>query len=201
MQAAPSLRAWTLIILLGGVWGASFFLVEVALAEVPPLTVVAHRVVWAAIALWLFLWARGNLKNFPLRLWPRWAVMGLLNNAIPFTLIVWGQTQIESGLASIFNAMTAVFGVLAAALFISAERLTLNKVIGAILGVAGVAIIVGAEALAGLDPRSLGQLAILGAALSYALASVWGRLQLKDAPPEINALGMLTASAVLMTPI
>ena len=175
---------------------------EIALREAPPFTLVAHRVVWAAITLWVFvLTTKRLIIRLTPGLWGRWAVMGLLNNAIPFSLIIWGQTEIESGLAAILNAMTAIFGVVAAALFVTEERFTIPKAIGAGLGVAGVALIVGAEALAGLNPQSLGQLAVLGATVSYALASVWGRLQLRGVPVELNALGMLTMSAVMMPPL
>ena len=199
---APSARAWLLLLLLGAIWGGSFFFVEIGLREVPPLTLVLHRVLWAALALWIYVIVAGKLTvRLTPDLWARWAVMGLLNNAIPFSLIVWGQTEIEGGLASIFNAMTAVFGVLVAAIFVADERLTARKLAGAMIGVGGVALIVGGDALSALDPRSLGQIAVLGATLSYAFASVWGRLRLKGIPVELNAVGMLTTSAIMMAPL
>ncbi|MEO1329406.1 MAG: DMT family transporter [Pseudomonadota bacterium] len=204
---APSARGWGLILLLGAIWGGSFSLVEIGLRELPPFTLVAHRVFWAALTLWALLAAAGVLDlapGAPLRragLWARWAAMGLLNNAIPFSLIVWGQTEIESGLAAIFNATTALLGVMTAALFLADERLSARKALGALIGVLGVALIVGRDALGGLDPRSLGQFAILGAALSYACASVWGRARLGGVSAPLNALGMLSTSALMMVPL
>ncbi|MEM1419759.1 MAG: DMT family transporter [Pseudomonadota bacterium] len=200
--SAPSARAWTLLLLLGAIWGGAFFFTEIALEAMSPFTLVAHRVVWAAAALWLYLLLAGRVRT-PLTagLWGRWAVMGLLNNIAPFSLIMWGQTAIEGGLASIFNAMTAPFGVLVAALFLADERLSFQKIAGVLLGIAGVAAIVGADALDGLDPRSLGQFAVLLATVSYAFASVWGRVALKGVPVELNAAGMLAMSAVMILPV
>lgn len=199
----PSARAWALLALLAAIWGGSFFLIEIALQEIPPFTLVAHRVFWAALALWVFLGLTGRLSALrvaaPLLI--GWAMMGVLNNLIPFSLIVWGQTAIESGLAAIFNATTALFGAVVAALLLRDERLTARKAVGVAVGLAGVVLIVGPGALSGLDPQSLGQLAILGASLSYAFASVWGRVRLTGAPPELNALGMLTASSAMTIPL
>ena len=127
--------------------------------------------------------------------------MGALNNAIPFSLIFWGQVQIESGLASILNGTTAVFGAVVAGLLLKDEPLLPRKLLGACIGLAGVAAIMGADLLTGLDPRNLAQLAILGAALSYAFASVWGKVTLAGIAPQMNALGMLMGSTVLMIPV
>ena len=127
--------------------------------------------------------------------------MGALNNAIPFSLIFWGQTQIESGLASILNGTTAMFGAVVAGLLLADEPLTLKKIIGAVLGIVGVAFIMGPNLLGGLNLGNLAQLAVIGAALSYAFASVWGKTTLADQPPLMNALGMLVGSTVLMVPI
>lgn len=190
-----------MLIALAAVWGGSFFLVEVALMEVGPFTVVLHRVFWAVPALWLVLrWKRLGIPR-DLRSWGAYFVMGALNNAIPFSLIVWGQTRIEGGLASILNATTAVFGAVVAGLLLADERLTTRKVAGALLGLAGVAAIMGPSALDGLDPRNLGQIAILGAAVSYSFASVWGKVALKGHPVEVNAFGMLVASTLTILPL
>ena len=190
-----------LLVLLAAVWGGSFFFAEVALREVPPLTITLHRVVWAVPVLMAVIWWQGIRWPRAPRVWGAYLVMGALNNAIPFSLIFWGQTQIESGLASILNGTTAVFGAVVAGLLLKDEPLTARKLLGAALGLAGVAVIMGIDVLGGLDPRNLAQLAILGAALSYAFASVWGKVTLAGIPPQMNALGMLTGSTVLMLPI
>ena len=186
---------------LAAVWGGSFFFVEVALNEVGPLTIVLHRVFWAVPVLGVVLWWKGLTLPRGIKIWGAYGVMGALNNAIPFMLIVWGQTQIEGGLASILNGTTAVFGAVVAGLLLADERLTVHKLIGALLGLIGVAAIMGPSAASGLDLRNFGQLAILGAALSYSFGSVWGKLALKGQPPEVNAFGMLTASTLIMIPL
>ena len=193
--------AWAMMLALAAVWGGSFFFVEIALTEEKPLTIVLHRVFWAVPVLGMVLWwKRLALPRAP-RVWGAYLVMGTLNNAIPFSLIVWGQMFLEGGLASILNGMTAMFGAVVAGALLADERLTFGKVAGAALGLVGVAVIMGPDALRGLNPRDLAQLAILGAALSYAFASVWGKVALRGIPSEVNAFGMLVGSTVLMVPM
>jgi drug/metabolite transporter (DMT)-like permease len=202
-KPAPSISmvSGLMLLALAAVWGGSFFFAAVALTEVPPLTVTLHRVVWAIPALLLVVWWRGIAVPRSLRTWFAYLVMGALNNAIPFSLIFWGQQTIESGLASILNGTTAVFGAVVSGLMLVDEPLTPRKIVGAVFGVFGVAVIMGLDALTNLDPRNLAQLAILGAALSYAFASVWGKTALSGIEPEMNALGMIVGSTVLMIPI
>ena len=128
-------------------------------------------------------------------------VMGVLNNAIPFSLIFWGQTHISSGLASILNATTAMIGAVVAGIVLRDEPLTQNKVVGALAALFGVAVIVGPSALFEFSLVDLAQLAVLGATVSYAFAGVWGRLALSGQPALVNALGMLMGSSILMVPI
>lgn len=193
-----TLLSASLMALLAVIWGSSFFFNEIALREVSALTIVLHRVAWAAPVLGLIVVLSGHRLPRGWHAWSRYAVMGLVNNAVPFSLIVWGQTRIESGLASILNGTTAIFAALAAGLFLRDEPLTANRLGGAAIGLLGVALIVGPGALTGLDPRDLGQLAVLGAALCYALAGVWGRRALPEAAPIVNAFGTVAASAAIM---
>jgi drug/metabolite transporter (DMT)-like permease len=108
-----------MLLLLAAVWGGSFFFAEVALSEVPPLTITLHRVVWAVPILAVIVFLNGIALPRSLSVWGAYLVMGALNNAIPFSLIFWGQTQIESGLASILNGTTAIFAAVVAALLAS----------------------------------------------------------------------------------
>lgn len=202
MTHPPALsgRSWAELMLLGLIWGGSFLAIRTALDEIPVATVVAHRVVWAAVILWaVVLIRRCPLPRSP-RTWAALGVMGLLNNVIPFTLMAWGQLHIESGLASVFNAATAIFGVLAAALLLADERLTLRKTAGVALGFAGVAVAIGPESLRRFDITALAQLAVLGGTVSYALAAVWSRLHLRELAPEVSAAGMLGGAALVMVP-
>ena len=188
----PTINLTSGLLLLGlaTVWGGSFFFAEIALREVPPLTIALHRVFWAVPALFLVVRLKRIEVPRSLKVWLCYLIMGALNNAIPFSLIFWGQTSIGSGLASILNGTTAVFGAVVAGVLLVDEPLTARKIIGALFGILGVAVIMGLDALTNFDPRNLGQLAILGAALSYAFAGVWGKRYLSDYPPIMNAFGM-----------
>lgn len=200
-QIHLSPRAWAELFLLGLLWGASFLAIRVALDEVPVLTMVLHRTGWAALALWLVVAAmRLPVPRDP-RVWGAFAVMGILNNLIPFGLMGWGQLHIESGLTSILNAATAVFGVLIAAAIFADERLTLRKGLGVGLGFAGVALAIGPESLKSFDLRSSAQLAVLAGTVSYGFASAWARARLSHLPPQVAAAGMLSASALMLAPV
>lgn len=199
--ASMDLLTMILLLTLAAVWGGSFFFGEIALREVQPLTITLHRVFWAVPILAAIVWLKGIEVPRSWRIWRGYLVMGALNNAIPFSLILWGQTQIESGLASILNGTTAMFGAVVAGVLLVDEPLTAKKIIGALLGLVGVAFVMGADAVTSFSLSNLAQLAVLGAALSYAFASVWGKTVLSDQPPLMNALGMLIGSTLLMIPI
>lgn len=200
-QQELSPRAWTELAVLSLIWGASFLSIRIALDEIPVMTSVAHRVVWAAVALWVVV----AVRRLPLprdpRLWWAFLVMGLLNNVIPFTLMAWAQLHIESGLTSILNAATAIWGVIVAAIVFADERLTLRKGLGVGLGFAGVAVAIGVDSLRALDPRSVAQVAVILGTLSYALAGAWARARLSGLSPVVAAAGMLTGSSVVMLPL
>ncbi|WP_281967437.1 DMT family transporter [Roseovarius nanhaiticus] len=190
-----------MMLALSAIWGGSFFFAEIALTQVPPLTITLYRVALALPLLFLMLRLRGIALPRSARIWGAYLVMGALNNALPFSLIFWGQASIEGGLASILNGTAAVFGAVVAGIFLVDERLTARKFSGAALGLLGVAVVIGPDAARDLDLRSLAQLAIIAAALSYAFAGVWARKHLSAQPAQMNALGMLTGSTILMVPI
>ncbi|MEL6234793.1 MAG: DMT family transporter [Pseudomonadota bacterium] len=196
-----SSRAWAELALLGLVWGASFVSVAVALREMGFFTTVLHRVFWAAVILWIWVVWRGLPVPRSARVWGALLAMGILNNVLPFSLMAWGQTQIESGLTAILNAATALFAVLLAAAVFADQRLTLRRLAGVMLGFVGVVVAIGAEALGGFDLRSLAQIAVLGGTLSYACAGIWARLALGGLSPAVSAAGMTSASALIMLPV
>lgn len=196
-----SARAWALLFALGLIWGGSFLSIRIALDEVGFLTSVLHRTGWAMVVLWGYVWLRGiNVPKDP-RIWAAFVGMGLLNNVIPFSLMAWGQLTIETGLTSILNAATAIFGVLLSALFFADERLNARKLIGVTLGFAGVVTAIGWEYLSSFNIRSLAQLAVIAGTLSYAFAGIWARKRLSHLPPEVAAAGMLTGSTLIMAPL
>lgn len=201
IQKSIAPRAWAELSLLALIWGASFLSNAVILAEIGPLWAVTWRVIGAAVVLWIYVWWRGVPIPTSPRLWGSFLVMGLLNNAIPFSLITWGQLHISSGLAGILNALTAVLGVLVAALVFADERLSQRKALGVGMGFAGAAVIIGPAALTELNLASLGQVALLGSSLSYAFAGAWGRKTLAGQPPYLAAAGMLSMAALIMAPL
>ena len=174
-QKTMTPRAWAELSFLGCIWGASFLSNRVALHEVGVATTVACRVLGACVVLWAVVRVRGLAVPRDPMLWAAFLVMGFLGNALPFTLITWGQLTIESGLAAILNASTALMSVLVAALAFRDERLTLAKAVGVGVGLAGVVAVIGPGALRSFDLTSLAQIAILGASLSYALSGAFAR--------------------------
>ncbi len=190
-----------MLIALSVLWGGSFFFFKVLVSELPPFTVVLGRVGFAAIALNLVLAARREALPRDRGLWASFAIMGLINNVAPFTLIVFGETRISSGLASILNATTPIFTVLAAHFLTPNEKLNWSKGAGVLFGFLGVAVLIGADAVLDLGRGDLvGELASLLASLSYALAGVFGR-RFKGVAPLKVATGQLTASALILIPI
>lgn len=181
--------------------GASFLSIRIALDEIPPLTAVAHRVGWAALVLWGYVFWRGLPLPRGRDVWIAFTGMGILNNVIPFSLMAWGQLYIPSGLTSIFNAATAIFGVLVAALLLSDERLTARRALGVTIGFAGVVTAIGIDSFCDFDVTSLAQLAIVAGAVSYAFAGVWARRRLVGLSPQVAAAGMLTTATVFMVPL
>lgn len=194
MKATDWILLWTLSLL----WGGSFLFNELALAGLPAVSIVWGRVALAAVLLALAVQASG--QGMPARaVWPALAVMGVLNNLVPFTLFVLAQGQITGALASVLNATTPLFTVLVAHVATADERLSPMKAAGVAFGFAGVVVMMAGEDLGGELPAML---ACLGAALSYGLAGVWGRrFRAAGVTPLQTAFGMVTASALCLTPV
>ncbi|MGJ8561286.1 MAG: DMT family transporter [Litorimonas sp.] len=188
-----------ILIILSLLWGGSFFFVEVLVDYLPPLTIVTARVGLAAIILWVIVLATNISRPKHAKDWMALGVVGLLNNALPFSLIVWGQTQIDSGLASVLNATAPLFTVVVAGAVLADEKLTKNKLAGVMLGLVGICVLVGPEAFRGLGQSLFGQLAVIGAAMSYALAGVFSRrFSARGIPPLMIATGQVSAATLLL---
>ena len=198
-QPAIAPSVWAMLLLLSLLWGGSFFFARIAVQEVPPLMLVLIRVVIAAAALHLYLLAKGEWNKFSGRRFAPFLLLGLLNNAIPFSLLFIGQTELGAGLAAILNALVPFWTVIAANFLTADEKFTAGKVTGIALGVAGAAVIIGPSALTGLGAPLWAKLAVVGAGVSYALASIYAK-RFKSAPPIVTATGQLTASALIMLP-
>ncbi|MBV8280989.1 MAG: DMT family transporter [Candidatus Eremiobacteraeota bacterium] len=190
-------RDWSILVLLSVIWGGSFFFYRILAEAIAPPVTVFVRLLLASFALLVVLRASGRSLPTGLQAWFAFAVMGVLNNIVPFTLIAWAEIRIGSGLASILNATTPIFAVVLAH-FLSGERLRANRALGAAFGLAGVAVLLGPAALAGLNLTDLAQLAVLAASLSYSMAGLFARRFARmGIEPLVAATGQLCASAVL----
>jgi drug/metabolite transporter (DMT)-like permease len=198
-QSAISPAVWLMLTLLGLLWGASFFFARIAVREVPPLMLVLVRVVIAAAALHLYLLATGGWHKFRRQSFAPFLLLGLLNNAIPFSLLFIGQTELGAGLAAILNALVPFWTVIAANFMTADEKFTANKFLGILLGVGGAMTIIGPAALSGLGAPLWAKLAVIGAGVSYAFASIYAK-RFKSVPPIVTAVGQLTASSLIMLP-
>ena len=194
-------KDWLMIICLGTLWGSSFFFVELLLETLSPFLIVYLRVALAAILLLFILLIKQVKVTLNVSLIFNLFIMAMLNNVLPFLLIAYGQQTVTGGLASILNANTSLLTILIAPLLIPSEKLSFNRVGGAIIGICGVIIAVGYENIFQIYENNLGKYLILLATLSYALASVWAKLRLDGVPALISATGMLTGSAIILTPI
>ena len=192
---------WLLLLVLAVIWGAAFFFIGVAVRHVPPLTYVWLRLTIGAAALWSYMVLRREPVALPRQAWGSILLLAILNNALPFALFGWSQTHIASGLASILNATTPIWGVLVAHFLTHDERMSPRKVAGVLLGFGGVAAMIGPSLLSNIGSSGLAELACVAASLSYALAAVWARRfkRLGISPFSVTT-GQLTAGALVMLP-
>jgi drug/metabolite transporter (DMT)-like permease len=193
---------WLILLTLAVIWGGAFFFIGVAVKHVPPLTYVWLRLTIAAVAMWTYVKARIGSLGLPRQVWGAIVLLAVLNNALPFALFGWGQTHIASGLASILNATTPIWGVVVAHFLTKDERMSPRKTVGVLLGFGGVATMIGPALLSNIGTNALAQLACVTASLSYALAAVWARRfrRIGVAPIAVTT-GQLTAGAFIMLPV
>jgi drug/metabolite transporter (DMT)-like permease len=191
---------WLRLTALSVLWGGTFLFVSLSLRGIPEFTVVFLRVSLAAAVFWLVIVATGKRMPRDRHAWRQFAIMGLINNAIPFSLITWEQTQVEGGIASIMNAMTSCFTVVLAHFLTRDEKLTVRKVVGVLVGLFGAYVLLRPELVGGISMRGLGQVAGLTASMSLALAGIFGK-RFKHLSPAQTATGMLTCSSVMLFPL
>jgi|FEC22Drversion2_1045045.scaffolds.fasta_scaffold00064_114 drug/metabolite transporter (DMT)-like permease len=200
IHRSMSLADWGQLVLLSVVWGGSYLFVGLAVQELPPPVIVLARVAIGGFALVAVAGLSGMRLPLTVAWWLPITVMSILNNIIPWNLITWAQTEVPSGLAAIFNAATPLFTVLLAQVLTADEKMTVGKLAGVVLGLAGVAVLIGPSALAGARADLWAQAALLAAAMSYALSGIWAR-RFSDRPPLATAAGQMVASTVMMIPI
>ncbi len=192
---------WAILLFLALIWGAAFFFIHVAVAHVAPLTYVWLRLTVAAVGLVAWMRWKGENLSLPLPVWGAMLILALLNNVVPFALFGWAQQHIASGLASILNATTPIWGVVVAHIATSDEKITPAKLIGIVVGFVGVATMIGPDLLAS-GGSLLPQLACIAASLCYALAGVWARrFKPMGLKPLKVATAQLLVGALVMTPV
>jgi drug/metabolite transporter (DMT)-like permease len=194
---------WMLLVGLSVLWGGAFFFYKVLDdAGLPPFTIAFARVSLGALALLAVVAAlRRTIPSAP-GMWAAFALLGFLNNLVPFSLIAFGETQIGSGLAAVYNATTPLFTALIAHLATRDERLSPLKVTGIAVGFGGVLVMLGPSALRGFNAAALAQLAVVGAALSYGCAAIYSRrFNAQGIDPLVLSAGQLCASTLLALPL
>jgi drug/metabolite transporter (DMT)-like permease len=191
-------KHWTIFILLGAIWSASFLWIKIALAELGPLTLVAYRTGFGLLTglLVALLWRIPFPRDW--KTWRMFILLGFTNIAIPFFLITWGQQSIDSAVASILNATVPLFTIVIAHFFLPDDKMTAQKVLGLLVGFSGVAILLSK----GLNDRAhnslLGQAAVILAAVSYAISYVYARRNTQQVPGEIRGMLPLVSASLLM---
>ena len=193
---------WMLLVGLSILWGGSYLFMKLAVLTVPLFTIVLGRVSIAALALLIVLTISGTGIPKGRRIWLAFFGMGIFNNVIPMSLIVFSQNSISVGLASILNSITPLFTILVAHMTTNDERLTFRKLVGISFGFMGVVMLMGPELVDNFGVAALGEWDCLGAALSYACANTFGRrfVQLGTKPMQ-TAFGQVVASTVILAPL
>lgn len=200
VRRAMNAKDWGMLALLGAIWGGSFFFARVAVAEIPPLTLVLFRVGIAALVLHLYLAVAGPSFRLAFSMAGSFFVLAIFNNIVPFTLMFAGQTELGAGAASILNATTPFWTMILANLLTDDEKLSWNKVVGIGFGMAGTAVMIGPGVLTDAGAPAWAKFALVGMALSYALAVIYAR-SFRALPPQVVATGQLTASTIIMIPV
>lgn len=200
LQPGMNARQWAMLFTLGALWGGSFFFARIAVMEIPPFSLVLFRVAIAAAALHVYLLAAGPSFRMALPYAGSFLILGLINNVLPFSLMFAGQTELGAGLAAVINATTPFWTMILANIVTADEKITRAKFAGISLGIAGTAIMIGPGVVAGLGGPVWAKLALIGTALSYAVALLFAR-RFRSMPSSIVATGQMTASTFIMIPI
>ena len=199
-QSGMTSYEWGLLVLLSAIWGGSFYFFAILIKELPVFTIVFLRVSLATVALWIVVLASGLKPPNSWGQWRNYFIMGTLNNVIPFSLIVWGESKVAPGLGAVLNATTPFFTVLVAHAFTTNERLSWNRLTGALVGLLGVAGLVGFDAIGKLGGDFWYQMMFVLVSVLYAFSAIWAR-RFSNTPPLVNAASQTAASSALLLPL
>ncbi|PDT15055.1 EamA family transporter [Rhizobium sp. J15] len=200
MDSRMNAWTWGLLVLLGLIWGGSFFFARIAVQHVPPLTLVFLRLLLAALALHIYIAGRFDIYPILKARWREFLFLGIINNVLPHALIFFGQTRIGAGLAAILNATTPIWTVLIANYLTSDEKLTSAKIAGCLVGLAGTVVLIGPSISTGSEAPLWALLLPVLAAVSYGFAATYGK-RFKGVPSPVTAAGQLTASSLIALPL
>jgi drug/metabolite transporter (DMT)-like permease len=196
-------RYWPMLILLAALWGASYLFIKVAVDEIEPAPMMAARTLLAAAVLLAFVvWRLGRERAFgELRAaWRHCLILGVLNAALPFWLIAWGEKHIDSGLAAVVQASVPIFNALLVLRFLPHERLNRTRALGLAIGIVGVAVVTGVHPEGG-NIAILGALAVVLSSLSYAGAGVYGQRAVSGTAGPVLAAGSMLLGGLILTPV
>lgn len=194
-----SLKNWFKFLVLGLIWGSSFFWIKIGLQEVGHFTVVFFRVFFAAIGLVLFFVI--TRKRLPLQYWWIFLILGIFNVVLPFALVTWSETRISSGMASILNSTQPLATMVIAAIFIKEERITKRRILGLVLGILGVLVLMSNKLGSGSGNQVVGIIAMVVAVFCYGSSAVFARLNNSGLRPEDQALGQMLFGLLMITPL
>jgi drug/metabolite transporter (DMT)-like permease len=202
MNAVRKSRATdlALLLLLAALWGASYTLIKLGVATIPPLTLIAARTLIAGILLLLVMRWRGLVFPNEAATWWRFLFQACLNSVVPFTLIAWAEQSLDAGLATILSSTSPIFAFLLTFAVTRHEPVAVRKLFGVAAGLAGICLIVGVQALGGLGIELAAQLALVTATVSYAGAAIFGR-GFRGMDPMIPAAGSLVCGAAILIPL
>jgi drug/metabolite transporter (DMT)-like permease len=189
-----------LLLALATLWGASYTLIKIGVATIPPITFIAARTLLAGGILFAILRLRGLKLPADSATWKRLMFQACLNSVIPFTMIAWAEQSVDAGLATILNSTSPIFAFLLTVFLTQHEPATARKLFGVVAGIIGICLIVGVEALNGLGRDLWAQLAIVLATVSYAIAAIYGR-GFKGLDPMMPAAGSLICGAAILLPL
>ena len=190
-----------LLLVLGVLWGSSYLFIKVAVSEIPTLTLVGGRLLLATVLMWGMLFVTRQTLPRSRALWKSYAVVGLLSGALPYSLVAWSEQFITSSLASLLQATLPLFTVILAHFLIADERLQPLRIVGVLVGFAGVGLLMIPALQSGVQATLLGQLAMVGSSLSYAISTIYARNSLREEPPLVTTTGQFTMALLFILPV
>lgn len=197
-RTAGNAREYALLLVLATLWGASYTFIRLGVATIPPVTLIAARTLIGGALLFAALAVRGSIMPGDVATWRRFMIQALLNSVVPFTLIAWAEKTVEAGLATILCSTSPIFAFLITFAITRQEPVTLTKLFGVVMGIAGICLIIGVEALVGFGEELVADFALVFSALCFAGAAIFGRSFAKLDPIAPAAGSMLCGSLILI---